>query len=324
MYKIAPPPPDLIDFLKNHDKFLIVGHKEPDGDCISSQLALCLGLQSLGKTALTYSDGPFKRSEINKYKDDFPAVIAASDKKGAAAIVVDCSTPERTGGIGPQIEGLPLAIIDHHQRGEHVGDAVFVDADSPATALLIFEVLKALNVKIDAHIAGILFLGLSTDSGFFRHLDGGSADVFIQASDLIKLGANPKATFEQMNGGKSVNSRALLGTILCKIKPYFGGRLILTTEELEESEHYGRESRDSDALYQLIQSIEGVEAIAVIRQESAENCTIGLRSKNAVDVGKIAADLGGGGHKNAAGGLVSGKIQDIQPIVLSEFEKIFT
>ncbi|GHT50644.1 phosphoesterase [Spirochaetia bacterium] len=322
-YKITPPPDSLVNFIKSHNNFLIVGHKEPDGDCVGSQLGLCLGLQQIGKNAKCYSAGPFARGEIVKFKTFFSDVISESDKKDSAVIVVDCSTPERTGSIGQQIDGLPLALIDHHESGDPVGDAVFVDPSSPANTLLIFELLKALNVKITDEISAYLFLGLATDSGFFRHLNSDSPDVFTQAAELVKAGANPKTTFAQMNGGKTLNSRALLGTVLSKIKPYFGGKLILTTEELEETQRFGMESRDSDMLYQLIQSIDGVEAIAVIRQESEANCTIGLRSKNDVDVGKIAAALGGGGHRNAAGGLKSGKINDIIPLVLAEFKKFF-
>ncbi|GMO42539.1 MAG: bifunctional oligoribonuclease/PAP phosphatase NrnA [Termitinemataceae bacterium] len=324
-------PQALLDFIKKHDKFLIVGHKEPDGDCIGCQLGLALGLRKIGKTVLCFSDGPFKRNEVLKYKPYFENKITESDRENAAAIIVDCSTRERTGDIGKSLDGIPLALIDHHASGDPEGDVVFVDSEAPAAVLLVFSLLCDLDVfggesgndGDDTEIAEVLFLGLATDTGYFRHLDTGSGDTFTLAAKLIDMGANPKKIYAQMNGGKSLNSRSLLGTVLSKIKPFFDGRLVITSEELEETTRFGLESRDSDTFYQLVQAVDEVQAIVVIRQESVENCTVGLRSRDSVDVGKIAAALGGGGHKNAAGFLKPGKIEDVKQLVLAEFKKVF-
>ncbi|MDR0731710.1 MAG: bifunctional oligoribonuclease/PAP phosphatase NrnA, partial [Treponema sp.] len=125
-------------------------------------------------------------------------------------------------------------------------------------------------------------------------------------------------------GGKSFNSRILLGIQLSRAEEYFGGRLIYTCEEYEETRRFGLEGRDSDSLYQLLLSVVHVEAIVVIRQETPERCTVGLRSRDWVDVAAVAADFGGGGHKNAAGFASPALIADLKPTILSCFERIFT
>ena len=76
-------------------------------------------------------------------------------------------------------------------------------------------------------------------------------------------------------------------------------------------------------LYQLLQSVTGVEAIAVIRQETPDNCTVGLRSRDRVDVSKIAVRLGGGGHRNAAGFSTPGHVEEIRSRILEECKKQF-
>ncbi|GHU41700.1 phosphoesterase [Spirochaetia bacterium] len=325
MFELLPPPAALLDFINKYKKFILLGHKEPDGDCVGSQLALASLLRGLGCTVLCCSDGPFKRTEILPYKDQFSSVITENDKKDAAAIIVDCSMPERTGKIGESITGMPLALIDHHAVGDHCGDINYVDGNSPATTILIYKIFRALNIKPSKNEVELLFFGLCTDTGFFKHLDDSSAEIFQIASELIKAGASPKTTFALMNGGKTLNSRLLLGTILSKAKSYFNGKLIFSTEEYEESVCFGMESRDSDMLYQLLQSVDGVEAVAIIRQETPDDCTVGLRSRDWVDVAKIAGSLGGGGHKNAAGILKKGiKISELQPVILAEFKKIFS
>jgi phosphoesterase RecJ-like protein len=114
-----------------------------------------------------------------------------------------------------------------------------------------------------------------------------------------------------------------MGILLARVESFFDGRLLLSFEQYEETRRFGLEGRDSDSLYQLLQSVAGVEAIVIIRQETPDNCTVGFRSRNAVDVAVIAAGFGGGGHKNAAGVSIGGTIEELRPKILAAFEKVF-
>ncbi|MDR1047216.1 MAG: bifunctional oligoribonuclease/PAP phosphatase NrnA, partial [Treponema sp.] len=64
------------------------------------------------------------------------------------------------------------------------------------------------------------------------------------------------------------------------------------------------------------------EAICIIRQEKPEECTVGLRSRDGVDVSVVAAEFGGGGHKNASGLSCPGKIEELRPKLLEAFKKV--
>jgi phosphoesterase RecJ-like protein len=332
VFKPSAPPPALIDFIRRYDTFFVVGHKEPDADCVGSQLALSSLLARLSKKSFLCSAGPFKRHEILGYKERYlteaetiRARIKAvrDDGQAPAVIITDCSSPERTGDIESSYEGLPLAVIDHHAVGKVHGDVRYVDSEAPASVALIFSLFGAFKLPLTREEAEMLFLGLCTDTGFFRHVDTGGAATFELASTLIGAGANPKKTFSTINGGKSLASRQLLGLVLNRASAWFDGRLLLSTEELEETEKYGLESRDSDTLYQLLMSVEGVEAAVVLRQESKEKCAVGLRSVDKIDVANIAGFFGGGGHRNAAGFLVKGTINELKEQLLKEFEKVF-
>ena len=114
-----------------------------------------------------------------------------------------------------------------------------------------------------------------------------------------------------------------MGHILSRLELFFEGRLVLSFENYEDTLRFGLEGRDSDSLYQLLQSVAGVEAIVIVRQETPENCTVGLRSLDKIDVGAIAALFGGGGHKNASGFSINGIISDIKPKLIGAFEKVF-
>jgi phosphoesterase RecJ-like protein len=325
MAKPVPVPVELIDFIKTGERFLLAGHKEPDGDCVGSSLALCSALRRLGKKAVPCSAGPFKRTEIIPFAPRFVSVPSEEERKNARVIIVDCSSPDRTGDLEPHIKDLPLALIDHHSTGVHPGEktVVYLDPKAPSVTFMVLAVIEALGLTPTAEEAECLLFGLCTDTGFFRHVDETGAETFSAASRLVCAGANPTKTFTENNGGKSFNSRILLGVQLSRAEELFGGRLIYTSEEYEETQRFGLEGRDSDSLYQLLLSAAGVEAIVVVRQETPERCTVGLRSRDQVDVAAIAADFGGGGHKNASGFASPGLIADLKPKIIARFERVF-
>jgi phosphoesterase RecJ-like protein len=326
MKKAVPVPPELIDFIRTGGKFLLAGHKEPDGDCVGSALALCSALRRLGKEAIPCSAGPFKRTEIKAYEDRFISVPGEKERAGARVIVVDCSSADRTGDLEPHLQGLPLALIDHHSVGVHRedGTVIFLDANAPSVTFMILALIEALGLSPTAEEAGYLFFGLCTDTGFFRHVDAGGAETFEYAARMVRAGASPKKTFNAINGGKSFNSRILLGIQLSRAEEYFGGKLVYTSEEYEDTQRFGLEGRDSDSFYQLILAAAKVEAIVVVRQETPEKCTVGLRSRDQVDVAAIAADFGGGGHKNASGFAFPGLIRELKPRIIARFERVFS
>jgi phosphoesterase RecJ-like protein len=327
VYKKIEVPLELLNFIREADKFLIAGHKEPDGDCIGSQLALSSVLRRLGKQAQPCSAGPFIRTEVMRWADLFCLAPKEDERKGARVIVVDCSDIDRTGDLAPGLEGLPIAYIDHHASGslESSGriSPVYLDPAAPSVTYMIFNLIEALGMEPTAEETELLFFGLCTDTGFFRHVDEKGAAVFECAARMVERGANPKKTYHAMYGGKTLNSRILLGKMLSRVESYFDGRLLVTTEELEESERYGKEGRDTESLYQLLQSVAGIEAVGVIRQETRENCTVSFRSLDRIDVGSIAVSMGGGGHRNASGLSIKGDIPEIRRRILEAFEKVF-
>jgi phosphoesterase RecJ-like protein len=320
----VPPPGLLLDFIRQGAKFLLAGHKDPDGDCVGSQLALASALKRLGKEVILCSAGPFKRPELSPYADRFTAQISDADREDAWVIIADCSDLERTGDLEPRLKGLPLAVIDHHATTAlDSGTVVFLDTKAPAATLMVFALIEALGLPLLKEEAEYLFLGLCTDTGFFRHLDQTGAGAFRRAAEMVELGANPKLTFNVINGGKSLESRKLMGLVLGRAKAYYNGKLVVSSEKYGETQELGAQGRDSDTLYQLLLAVKGVEAIAIIRQEKPDSCSLGLRSRDWVNVAEIARQFGGGGHKNASGAMVNGVIAALEPRVIDAFKAQF-
>ncbi len=316
-------PPELLRFLDAYPRYLIAGHKEPDGDCVGSQLALVSLLRRRGKEAVACSAGPFKRPEIASVASLFTDKPTEEQRRDAAVILVDCSRLERAGSLAKTLSELPLAIIDHHVSENEPSHLHYIDAACPAATILVEAIMRALSDPPNKEEASWLLFGLCTDTGFFRHLDSGSAEAFDCAARLTRQGASPKSAFQAINGGKTLESRILMGLILSRTSAYYDGRLLVSYEKRADTKRFGLQGRDSDAIYQALLSVNGVEAIILARQESAKLCTVGLRSRDSIRVDSVAARFGGGGHKNASGLSAEGTLKELLPLLIDAFADQF-
>ncbi|SEQ71556.1 phosphoesterase RecJ domain-containing protein [Treponema bryantii] len=317
---------EIRDFIENHNFFFIIGHKEPDGDCITSCLGLAAILDYFGKPYQLLSAGPFKRNEVIRWQEKFSDTMEfqdESERKSTGLFIADCSEIIRLGDIDGDLKGFDTFVIDHHKTSE-LGDEIkgYVNADAPACAFLVQLFYEALIGPVPSELAKILFFGICTDTGFFRFLTDNSAEVFAAVSRLVADGADPRTTYREINSGKPYSTRKLLGVLLGRAERYLDGRLVVTYETLEDTKKWGLEGRDSDSLYQLMLSAKGVEAVVFLRQDTPTTCTGGFRSQDKIDVSAVAAKFGGGGHKNASGMSCNGKVETLIPQIVKEFARV--
>lgn len=312
------------NFLDSHDTFIIAGHKEPDGDCISSCMGISFILDTMNKPYIMLNAGPFKRNEIKKFAPKFKSALpfmTQDERNSCGLIIADCSELSRLGDIDGDLKGFDTFVIDHHKTADIKGTSGIIDPSSPAASCLVQQLFEAIVGKPSKEQAGIFFFGMATDTGFFKYLTEDSAEVFRATSRLVESGANPRKIYQEITGGKQWSTRKLLGIMLSHAERHFNGKLVVTFETMDDTKKFGQDGRDSDAFYSLMLEVENVEAVLFIRQETEFSCTLGFRSKEKCDVSAIAAKFGGGGHKNAAGASTEGKIETLLPLILKEFAK---
>jgi len=321
---VHPPiPEEVTDFLTAHKTYYIVAHIEPDGDCLGAALGLGMFLnRAHGKLVRYFDAGPFDRREVQHLAPQFqkrlnPATRA--EDPDPAVVIVDCSGPDRVGPVAKDLIGLPMAVIDHHATGEPFGDVQFVDTTAAATCYLIQLIIEKMGDTPTQEEAEILLFGIATDTGYFRHTEARAADLFSAVSRLLVAGASPKLAHQQMFGGYKLASRFLLARLINRARVLEDGAAIVTWETLADVEEFGRGSRDSDTLYELLFAVDGVRMIGLIREEPNGKCAGSLRSSDTIDVSKIAVLFGGGGHRRAAGFTISGQVDDLRDRVVEEF-----
>jgi bifunctional oligoribonuclease and PAP phosphatase NrnA len=310
------PPDELVSFVSSYQTYFLIGHVEPDGDCLASALALGTFLKRQGKDVRLLNEGPFFRPEIKRIEHHFETSIDPKDLREAAepaVVILDCSTPERVGSFRDAIPPYPTAVIDHHASGAPYGDVSYVVREAPATSLLVQNLIEAAAGKPTEEEARYILFALATDTGYFRHLDIGSGPAFRAVGRLVDAGASPKDAHLEMYGGKSIESRRLLGVVLARSEFLANGRAALAYETLKETEKYGRSNRDSETLYQLLMGTGDCTIICLIREESPGSCTGSLRSRDDTDVATAAGKFGGGGHRRAAGFLVEKPLDEVLP-----------
>jgi len=311
----------VIDIIKSGDRFLIASHSHPDGDGIGSTIALAKGIEEMGKKAVMFNaDKVPYNLKFLPYSDRVTQEIKA-EVKFDVTLLVDCADVERIGGDVAKLskEKLgKLVLIDHHMIKSTAFDAVCIDESAAATGEVVYKILKQAGTKITKEIATLLFCTFVVDTGSFRYSNTTSS-LLKDASDLVSLGAGPWEISRQMDES---NPAALLKLLPLVLRTFeMSGNvawIVLTQQMLSEA------NADSDVAEEFInypRSIKGVEVAVLFRELLDGRWKVSFRSKDYVDVYKIAAKFDGGGHAHAAGCTLEGNLASVKEKVLGEVKK---
>ncbi len=299
----------IIDQIRKANHILLASHSDPDGDAIGSLLALGLSVGKLDKKATLYNASSipavyrFLPSAERIVRHVKPAVTYDT------ALVLDCGDLPRVGEAAAAIEQIPVVInIDHHVSNTGFGDLQLIDADASSTAEIVYRLIKALQVPLDAAIATAIYTGILTDTGSFRFSNTTPA-AFAISKEMAELGANPHDVAQHVYGTYSLGRIKLLNQALDSIEISNNGKLSIMTVTRAMLQATGTQPEDVDGLINYARRIEDVKVAALIQeQKNGRSQTpdrryyhVSLRSDGTVDVAAIAGAFGGGGHVSAAG-----------------------
>ncbi|HXY53686.1 MAG TPA: bifunctional oligoribonuclease/PAP phosphatase NrnA [Nitrospirota bacterium] len=310
---------EIILELKRCDTILISVHKSPDGDALGSQLALMHALEKLKKSVTAHNLDP--APEIYRFLPGLAKIKTGGPAAGRYdALVVLDSEPARTGLFDGSYPADTLIDIDHHITNALEWKLSWLDPEASATGEMIYKLIKGLGVTIDRDIALCLYTAIFTDTGSFRYSNTSPASMRISA-DLIEAGADPWLVTENVYESYAYRRLKLLGNVLAGLERSEDGRIAWVVISGSLYQLTGSTAEDTENFVNFVRSVKGVEVAVLFRQTAEAQYKISMRSKGRVDLSGLAASLGGGGHKNAAGCVLYGTLEEVKKKVISEVDK---
>ncbi len=309
-------PQSFLSALLQHEQYVIVTHFRPDGDALGSQIAMGLFLRKLGKRITMLGDIlPRNLKWIGKH--GYRVYVESEEQQerirsADAVVVLDAGTLNRLGKIGSAVAEHPTRyLIDHHPDPADDFVASHWRTSASSTGELIYELITAHDADlINRDIATALYVAIMTDTGSFR-FNSVTPRVHEITADLLHRGElNPAPIHDAIFSNNTLGGLHLLGEALRSIDLHFDGKvatMIVTQHMLEET---GTRTDEIRGFVNHALSVEGAE-VGVLFTELKGHVKISFRSEGDVAVNGWAAHFGGGGHRNASGAYVEGRLKKV-------------
>jgi len=297
-------PEELTRFLIKGKTFFISTHVNPEGDALGSSIALGKALESLRKVVFLYDRDvvpDFLRflPGSENFNNSYPPSLVSS----IPLILLDCNNIERAGLTGTEIPFA--AVIDHHETLRPFGDIKWIEPNAAATGVMVFRLIKEMDVPITREIAVNLYTAIASDTGTFRY-ENTSAEVLRICAELTDSGADPAVISDCLYENWSRGRFKLMTEVLNSLEVRGHIAIIHATQEMFRRTRTS--APDTENFSNLPTMMSDIKVSAFFR-EIEEGWKISLRSKGDVNVAEVAALFKGGGHRNAAGYTISSDLR---------------
>ena len=291
---------------REDDDFLIAAHHNPDGDALGATAALAHLLRFLGKNARLYNVSGVP--EDLEWLDLGAPLVSRLDDLGdftpRVAVMADCAEPHRAGeefaaalasGRFPR-----TVVIDHHTGTPDFAEISWVDPHAAAACLLVGELAQSMGHDLSGPLGEAVYLGLVSDTGSFTFSNTG-AEVFDMAATIVRQGLDLGSFTVRYADNWTLPRLRLWGELFCRTGLADDGRVAYAVVPEGLLEDLGLDGRALEGFASWLRRLRGVRVGIFIRPDGPGKSKVSLRSAVDVDVRRVAALLGGGGHRNAAG-----------------------
>ena len=310
---------EVASFLAAGSRFLLTGHRNPDGDSLGSSLALAMALRNAGKEAAVVMRDPWSSAydplpgiETVTVADALPSGWPASHD---ALIALECPSADRPGF--PDLLSGKVVNVDHHPGNARYGALNLVDVEAAAAGEVVADLLDRLGWPITCEIATNLWVALVSDTGSFRYSNT-TPKALALGSRLVGAGVKPGEVNEFLFEAMPLAALRLETLVMETLTLHDGGRVATVELPRRFFELSGARSADTENLVNRARGIEGVAAAALIREsDEPGEFRCSLRSKGTVDVRAVASLHSGGGHRNASGCRVRGTAESVKTEIVA-------
>jgi bifunctional oligoribonuclease and PAP phosphatase NrnA len=304
-FPAAPEWDKAVTAITDSSSILLLAHVTPDADALGSALGLGLALQGLGKKVQVTVGEPGFTTPTSL--DFLPGteLIRAPEDLAPVDLVISCdvSSDARLGSGKSILEAAAVSVaIDHHPSFTGFGTIHLVDPSAAATAEIVLELIDRLDLPITKEIAGAIYSGLATDTGSFKY-QSTTSHTLRAAARLLDTGIDSAKLSRLLFDDEPLAALVMMGDAVSRATlipaAASGLGLVYTCVSIEQ-----RPGLDELAVERVIEALRKTaeaEVAAVLKQADDGHWKVSLRSKTTVDVGAIANELGGGGHRHASG-----------------------
>jgi phosphoesterase RecJ-like protein len=319
----------VIDAIDRAESIVLITHCNPDGDGIGAQQALYEVLLAAGKQVRMHNRDGVPR--IYRFLAYTGQVSRGDWREGQGAesrpdliIALDCGAFGRLGMPESFFSGATLLNIDHHASNKLFGDINLVDARYCATGAMIFDLMLAMSAPLTPTSATAIYTAVLTDTASFR-LTSASPAVYRMAAALIEAGAEPWPTAVEVYESRSLAGLQLMTACLSTLQIKHSGRSAWIYVDQAIYNQSGADVEDTEGLIDYARSIDGVEVAVFIRvdEHDSSRWKVSFRGKTWVNVGDLAATLGGGGHAYAAGCVLTGSLSQVCERIEQALDRVF-
>ena len=308
---------EIAELLRAKQRFVVISHIRPDGDALGCTIAMGLCLRALGKDVQMWNDdGCVERFHFLP-GSNFVTRPPEEPQEFDVAIMLDTAVKDRGGRSMKAVKHADVWInLDHHVSNPRYGDLNFIDATSPATGQILFELFRAGNLPLTYEMADSLFVAISTDTGSFQYPNT-TARTYEIGAELVRAGANIGVLSQKLYESHPRRRVELLKAMLNVLQFSSGNRVASFALPLSIVRELGTIPDDTEGLIDHIRSIDSVIVAAFFEELPDGLVRASLRSKDkSLDVNQIASQFGGGGHTLAAGLRTRGTLAEVQEKIL--------
>ncbi|MFA7661557.1 MAG: bifunctional oligoribonuclease/PAP phosphatase NrnA [Anaerovoracaceae bacterium] len=305
--------------LREAKTVLLFPHVNMDGDALGSAVALCKGLRTLGKKCHILIE-----DEIAQYlrflEKDYCISAGEKVKNPELCIAVDCGEVSRFQGRKDHFfKGQHTMCIDHHLSTDPVFDYNYIDTDASATAMLVYRILKELNVPLDREIGEAIWAGITTDTGNFQYSNT-TKETHLIVAELYDLGIDHNDVSVKIYENIRPEKILMTNKVMDNLTFFAGGKGAITYATHSILKETGATPDETEGIVETLRCISGVEVAAFLREDGADNIKVSMRSKTQANVAEIAMRFNGGGHRKAAGCTIRATMEFALKMIINEIE----
>lgn len=297
------------------DDFLLLTHRNPDGDTVGSAAALCRALRRAGKTAYL-----FRNDEITaKYRPFAEPYLAPEGYAGRFTVAVDVAAEKL---LPTGFSGKVDFCVDHHPSNTGYAPKSLIAPSKASCGEIVMQLIKALNGSIEPEEADLLYVAVSTDCGCFVYANT-KADTLRAAAELLDCGAHNQELNVRLFRKVSRARMKLEGMIFSGMEYYRRGKISFVTITQDMLRAAGAVEDDLDDISGLAGRAEGAVLSITLREQENGESRISLRSSPEVDCSEICAVFGGGGHAMAAGCTIQSSPEKAKRMLLDVIDEVW-